>query len=190
MAAPGAPTPVAADAAALPSLKPMASLQELMQSVVDPSADGVWNAVETVTSRAGTEERQPRTAEAWSLVRNAAITLAESTNLLLLEGRRVATAKFPAEAKGALDSVAIAALIDAQRPVFNGYVVALRGAAAKAIAAIDARDPEGMVKAGGEIDAVCEACHFTFWYPNQVIPTLPAASVTHMQPVHNHLQNR
>lgn len=36
-----------------PPLRSVASLQELMSAVVDPSADGVWNAVETVVTRAG-----------------------------------------------------------------------------------------------------------------------------------------
>jgi hypothetical protein len=30
------------------------------------------------------------------------------------------------------------------------------------------------VKAGGVIDEICEGCHLTFWYPNQVIPSLPS----------------
>jgi hypothetical protein len=159
--------------AVIESLQPIASLQELMQSEVDSSADGVWNAVETVTTRSGTEERQPRTSEEWTAVRNAAITLVEATNLLVMEGRRVGVREFPAEANGALDSVHIQALIAAKRPTFNGFAAALRSAGLSAIAAIDARDPVALVKAGGEIDAVCEACHLTFWYPNQVIPSIP-----------------
>jgi hypothetical protein len=159
-------------AASVVPLRPIASLQELMQAEVDSSADGIWNAVETVTTRSGTEERQPRTSEQWTAVRNAAITLVEATNLLVIEGRRVGASEFPAEAAGALDSAHIQALIAAKRPVFDGFAAALRGAGLTAMAAIDARDPVALVKAGGEIDQVCEACHLTFWYPNQVIPAI------------------
>jgi len=144
-----------------------------MQSVIDPSADGVWNAVETVTTASGTTERQPRTPEEWLEVRHAAITLVESANLLVIEGRRAGAHDFPAEAAGALDSAHIQALITARRADFNAFAAALRIASLTALSAIDARDPVRLVSAGGAIDQVCEGCHLTFWYPNQVIPPLP-----------------
>jgi hypothetical protein len=144
-----------------------------MQAEVDTSADGVWNAVETVVTRSGIEEHQPRTAEEWAAARNAAIVLVEAGNLLAIDGRRVGAKEFPAEANGALDSVHIQRLLDANRPAFNAFAAALQAAALRAIDAIDAKNPEALVKAGGEIDEVCEACHLTFWYPGQVIPALP-----------------
>jgi hypothetical protein len=147
-----------------------------MQADVDTSADGVWNAVETISTTAGTEERQPRTPQEWVAARNAAVTLVEATNLLVIDGRRVGAKEFPAEADGALDSVHIQKLVDARRPMFNGFAAALREAGLGAIAAIDAKDPAALVKAGGEIDEVCEACHLTFWYPNQVIRGFPDAN--------------
>jgi len=36
-----------------------------------------------------------------------------------------------------------------------------------------------LVRAGGDIDAVCEGCHLAFWYPNQVIPAFPSADDPH-----------
>jgi hypothetical protein len=41
------------------------------------------------------------------------------------------------------------------------------------LTAIDKKDPSGMMNAGSAMDGVCESCHLTFWYPNQVIPPLP-----------------
>ena len=158
-----------------PPQRPVASIQELMQAEVDTSADGVWNAVETITTKAGTEEHQPRTPEEWIAARNAAITLVETSNLLIIDGRRVGAKEFPAEANGALDSVHIQQLLEARRPAFNAFAAALREAGLRAIAAIDAKDPVALVKAGGEIDEVCEGCHLTFWYPNQVIPAYPSS---------------
>jgi hypothetical protein len=155
--------------------RPIASIQELMQAEIDTSADGVWNAVESISTPAGNEERLPRTPEEWIAARNAAITLVEATNLLVIDGRRVGAKDFPAEAEGALDSLHIQALVDAKRPTFNAFAAALREAGLAAIAAIDAKDPTALVKAGGDIDQVCEACHLTFWYPGQVIPAFPDA---------------
>lgn len=160
-----------------PQLRPVASIQELMQGLIDPSADGIWNAVETITTASGTSTRQPQTAEEWSGVRRAAVVLAEGANLLVIEGRRAGAQDFPAEATGALDSVHIQELIAAKRPTFNAFAVALREAALTAVSAIDAHNPAQLVSAGGAIDQVCESCHLAFWYPNQVIPPLPKTVV-------------
>jgi hypothetical protein len=158
---------------------PVASIQEIMQTEVDTAADGVWDAVQSDTTSAGTVERRPHTPEEWSAVRNAALTLVEATNLLVIDGRHVGARDFPAEADGALDSTHIDALIAARRPAFNAFAVALRQAGLAAIAAIDAKDPASLVKAGGDIDEVCEACHVAFWYPNQVIPAFPGENDPH-----------
>ncbi len=161
------------DRARLP-LQPGASIQELMQTEIDPSADGVWNAVQTVATRAGNERRQPRTSREWATAHDAAVKLIAASNLLLIEGRHVGAREFPAESDGALDSAHIQALIDSNRLAFDGYAVGLRTAVQRALAAIDAKDPDALVNAGGDIDAICEACHLSFWYPNQVIPPFPA----------------
>jgi hypothetical protein len=144
-----------------------------MQAQVDPSADGVWNAVESITTEKGVEDRSPRTPEEWADARLAAIRLVEASNLLVMDGRRVGAKEFPAEADGALDSQQIQTLIAAKRPQFNAFAAALRETGLTAIAAIDAQDPAALVNAGGAIEVVCESCHLTFWYPNQVIPAFP-----------------
>jgi hypothetical protein len=143
-----------------------------MQDVIDPAADGVWNAVETTVTRAGETERQPRSAAEWGDVRRAVVRLAEGAKSLLVEGRRVGIHDFPAEALGALDSTRIQEGIAAQRPTFNAFAVALREAALSSLTAIDARDAPGLVRAGGAVDQVCESCHLMFWYPDQVIPSI------------------
>ncbi len=150
-----------------------ATLQEVMDGIVDPAADGLWDAVETTLSKEGVQEKQPRTPEEWAEVRRKAITLIEASTLLSVRGRRVAAVAFPAEAAGALDSQQIQKRIDANPAAFRGFARALRLASRQALAAIDAKDPVALVKAGGVLDGVCEGCHKSFWYPNQVIPALP-----------------
>jgi len=155
------------------ALRPVASIQELMQSVIDPSADGVWNAVETVSTRAGVEIKQPKSPEEWLEVRRATITLIEASNLVMMEGRAVGHHYFPPEATGALDSAQIRERIGAGRSSFVGFAVALREAGESALAAVDAKDPAALLTAGGALDQICESCHLAFWYPNQVIPPFP-----------------
>jgi hypothetical protein len=151
--------------------QPVATIQELMQAEVDASADSIWDAVETTVSQGGEERKQPRTAEEWQEVRRNAIVLIEAANLLTVENRKLSNASFPAEAAGALDSAEIARRISSNRPAFNQYAITLRQTAQTLLTAIDAKDPNAMIVAGGVLDEVCESCHMTFWYPNQVIPT-------------------
>ena len=155
------------------SLQPVATIQELMQAEVDASADNIWDAVETTITRSGYEVKQPRTPEEWQEVRRNAVVLIEAANLLTVDKRRVSAAPFPAEAAGALDSAAIERRITGSRAVFNQYAMALRQTTVTMLAAIDAKDPKALVSSGGVLDEVCESCHMTFWYPNQVIPPFP-----------------
>lgn len=155
------------------AIRPIATLQELMQSEVDASADSIWDQVETTTTRSGDEEKQPRTAEEWAAVRRTAIVLIEAGNLLTVSGRRVSAVPFPAEAAGALDSAEIERQIAGNRAAFDQYAVTLRETARTLLSAVDAQDPKALVTAGGVLDEVCESCHLAFWYPRQVIPPYP-----------------
>jgi hypothetical protein len=154
-------------------IQPYASLQEVMDGIIDPAADELWGSVETTVTRQGVQEKQPHTPDEWAEVRRKAITLIEASNLLVIEGRQVGAKPFPAEAQGALDSAQIQQRIAGERAVFVGFAGSLRASAQQALAAIDAKDPAALVKAGGGLDGVCEGCHMRFWYPNQVIPPLP-----------------
>jgi cytochrome c556 len=155
------------------SIQPVATLQELMQSEVDASADSIWDAVQTTTSKSGDQNKQPRTPEEWQEVRRNAIVLIEAANLLTVDQRKLSSAPFPAEAAGALDSTQIEKRIAGNRAAFNQYALTLRQTARTMLAAIDAKDPQALVSAGGVLDEVCESCHMTFWYPNQSIPPFP-----------------
>ena len=64
------------------------------------------------------------------------------------------------------------ALVAKDRAGFAKRARGLIDATALALKAIDAKNAAGLSDAGGEIDAACESCHLTFWYPNQKIPDL------------------
>src|SRR6266853_711599 len=72
------------------SFRLTATIKDIMDSMVDPSADMLWESVATIVSAKGTEERRPKTDEDWANVRRAAIRLIEGPNLLVMEGRHVA----------------------------------------------------------------------------------------------------
>ena len=145
---------------------PSASIQEIMASIIDTNADDVWNSVSTIITKNGVEERAPHTDEEWKAVRRHAVTLAEASNLLIIEGRKVAapgasTSDVPAE----LSATEIQKNISENRQAFIGHATVFHEAVQRAIAAIDTKNTAELVDAGGVIDQACEGCHLQFWYP-------------------------
>jgi hypothetical protein len=153
-----------------PPFRLTATIRELMDAEVDPSADAIWESVGFIATASGTEERRPRTDEEWQTVRRHALTLIEATNLLMMEGRHAAPADVPPPGEGELAPAEMDRRIAATRPSFIGFAQGLQATGLKALAAIDAKDPQALIDAGGAIDEACEACHVTYWYPNQKYP--------------------
>jgi hypothetical protein len=146
--------------------RPTSTIKDLMDSLVDPSADVLWDSVATIVTASGTEERAPRTDEDWAKVRHNAITLVEATNLLLMDGRRVARPGEKAEnPKVELGPEEIEAVIGQDRQAFVNLDHALNDAAMAALKGIDAKDAKGLFEAGEAIDTACENCHLKYWYP-------------------------
>jgi Cytochrome C' len=161
---------VAVPAGEPPPFHLLASIRELMDSEVDPAADFLWGSVASISTRAGLEERQPRTDDEWLEVRRHAVTLSEAPNLLIMKGRRVSATYVPSAGAGELDSNDVQKKIDENPQAFVALAQNLQDAAVKTLAAVDAKDPVALFELGGTIDEACEACHVTFWYPNQVLP--------------------
>jgi hypothetical protein len=172
--------PAMVAAAPVPAVSPYrvtASIQELMDALVDPSADELWESVATITTSKGVEERRPRTDEEWTEQRRHAVALMEATNLLAMPGRKLVPVGgkiLDQDIQGVLTPEEGQKKLDEQHDAFVGFAHSLNDVGAKMLAAIDAKNPQGIMDAGAEMDAVCEGCHMTFWYPNQVIPQLPA----------------
>jgi hypothetical protein len=149
-------------------LRPIATIKDIMDSIVDPSADALWQSVATVSSAKGIEDRQPRTDEEWAHVRRDAIRLVEATNLLVVEGRHVARPGEKAENTGVeLEPEKIEKLINDDRQAFIELAHGLQDASLPALKAIDAKDADALLAAGAGIDRACESCHLKYWYPDE-----------------------
>jgi hypothetical protein len=149
--------------------RPTATIKDIMDSMVDPSADLLWNSVATVVSAAGTEERQPRTDEEWTEVRRAAIRIVEATNLLIMPGRHVARPGEKSEnPKVELEPEEMEKMINADRAAWSEHVGHLYEEATAALKAIDAKNIQGITDAGEKLDTACENCHLKYWYPGQL----------------------
>ena len=114
---------------------PVADTQLLMASVVDPHATVIWDAVATVIDEDGEHEVRPRTPEEWAVVRNSAVALAESGNLLMMAPR-------------ALDGDE---WMEGARALVDTGVLVMR--------AVEARDADEIFELGGTIYTVCTNCH-------------------------------
>jgi hypothetical protein len=149
-----------------------ATIQEMMDEIIDPAADNLWDSVAYIATTKGVEDRQPRTDEQWKAVRMSAMTLIEAGNLLSMPGRRVAADSpgSPPPGLGELSHAEIQQRIGATHDSFVQFAHTLQDAGLKALAAIDAKDAQALMDAGGTIDEACEACHVTYWYPNQNRP--------------------
>jgi len=151
--------------------RPTATIQDIMQSIIDPNIDAVWNSVATISTTAGTIEKSPHTDLEWKEVRQHALVVVEASNLLIMEGRKVADAGASTSSHAVeLSPAEIQKGIDNHRDAFNQHAQALHDASVEALAAINAKNTEQLVQAGGKIDQACEQCHTQFWYPNDKRP--------------------
>ena len=163
---PAAPRPAAA--APQSTYKPVATVKDLMDFIVIPSSEFVFNSVSSTEGPNGPVEKQPRTDAEWAEVRKHALLLSEAGNLLMVRGRHVAGPNDKSNNPGSeLEPAQMDALVAKSPAVFASRARGLVDATALALKAIDAKNVEGLSDAGGAIDEACENCHLTFWYPNE-----------------------
>ncbi|MEX2582841.1 MAG: hypothetical protein WD766_06190 [Gemmatimonadota bacterium] len=127
-----------APASAEQPFRPVANVQELMLTIVEPGAETYWDAVGWIVDADGTQEIRPETEEEWEAVRNAAFLIAESGNLLMMEGRAVDDGPWIAMSQAMID------------------------VGERAIQAALARDEAGVFDVGADVYATCTACHSAY----------------------------
>jgi len=71
----------------MPPFDTTISTKDLMASMMDPTADVVWESVGTIMTKEGTFEKAPQTDDEWKNVRAHAVMLVEGGNLLMLPAR-------------------------------------------------------------------------------------------------------
>jgi len=153
-----------------------ASVKELMESIIDPSADVLWGAVGTVADKQGVKELSPKTQEEWVDLRRAAVRIIEGSNLLLMPGREAAPAGTKSEVPGVeLEPAQMTALIKKKRKSFEAFARALQSLGVEALRASDTKNTEALIEIGGRMEEVCESCHKTFWYPQEEHPAARAS---------------
>jgi cytochrome c556 len=146
---------------------PTATIKDLMDAMVDPSAEYLFDNIVEIVDEKGIIDKTPKTDEEWAEVRRRAVMLVEAPNLLVASGRRVARpgekAQYPDVELG---PEKIQQLIDGDRDAFVRRAKRLQDAAVLALKAIDARDKAQLFAKLGDVDKACESCHLHYWYPN------------------------
>ena len=154
-------------APAAPALLSTSTIKDIMDSIVDPSADYLFESVAQIADEHGVTEKAPHTPEEWKEARRRAVQLLEAPNLLAIKGRIVARPGERSENPNVeLQPEEIQKLIDADHAAFVTRARLLQDAAQAALAAIDAKDAKGLFNAAGQLDKACENCHLYYWYPN------------------------
>ena len=118
-----------------PPFKPVADVKQLMQAVIDPAADAIWDATGWIVTPQGEEERKPKNDAEWVAVRNHAIALTEAGNLLMMAPRAKDGGEWMKQAQAMVDT----------------------GTAAWRAA--DAKDVQKLFDTGGEVYEACSSCH-------------------------------
>jgi hypothetical protein len=145
-AAPIAGCERAAPPAPAQPFKPVAEVRQLMESVVEPNAWILWEATGTIVTADEIIERRPRDDEAWEAVRNAAVTITEAGNLLMMPPRARDDGEWIRRAR---------ALVEIGQTAWQ---------------AADARDVDRLFVAGGDMYEVCLSCHRTYGHANEHAP--------------------
>jgi hypothetical protein len=112
-------------------------MHEIMEGAVAPQSEIIWDSVSTIVDADGIHEHFPQNDVEWEIVEHAAIALAESTNLLIVEGR----------------------VRD------GGWVNHLDDLVTASLAARDAalaQDKEAIFETGEQIYNACTACHLEY----------------------------
>ena len=122
---------------ALPPFKPVVDTKTLMLSLMEKQADIVWESVADTIVGNDVFEKRPQTDADWLAVRNAAISVTEAGNLLMIKPRSI---------DEGWDKAALGLIAQGERM----------------IAAIDRKDPKAVFDVGSDLYDSCVACHMNY----------------------------
>jgi len=150
-----------------PQLATAATIKDLMDAMVGPSAEYLFDNIVEIVDEKGIIDKTPQTDDEWKEARRRALVLFEAPNLLVAPGRKVGRPGDKAEyPEVELGPEQIQKLVDDDRDAFVRRAQRLQAAAALALKAIDARDKKELFAKLGDVDKACESCHLHYWYPN------------------------
>jgi hypothetical protein len=158
--------------------KSPSSVQQTMDLLIDPASDALWASVGTEETVHGSHLKQPHTAAEWQKVVGYAQSLVAGAKHLQTPGLPVGANAHSrladADTPGTRNAEQIRADIDADPARFRAAAIRLEEASNQALTAARSHDVPGLMAAGGALDAACEACHNSYWYPRTPPLKLPS----------------
>jgi hypothetical protein len=142
-----------------------ATVKDVMHSMVDPSADFLFQSVQSVADDTGVHEVAPQTDEQWQDVRSRLLVLIGVRDILSLPGIRAARPRDRSGSEVENEPAEVQVLLQANPQDFAHRAQKLRDAATVALRAVDAKDKDGLMRGLVAIDQACEVCHLRYWYP-------------------------
>lgn len=124
-------------APAAPPFKPVVDTKTLMSALMERQADIVWESVSETIIGNDVIEHRPQTDEEWLNVRNAAISVTEAGNLLMIAPR--------GQDQGWMDA--------STKLIAQGE---------RMIAAVDRKDPKAVFDVGSDLYDACVNCHMHY----------------------------
>jgi hypothetical protein len=109
--------------------------QQTMNWVLDPHADLIWDSSGFVVTAQGVQNLAPSTDEEWDAVRNAAASIVEAGNLLIM----------PHHAQG--------------RDAWIDHSRGLQFTGMELLKAAENRDAQALFDLGGQLYINCQSCH-------------------------------
>jgi hypothetical protein len=110
-------------------------VKQLMNSMIDPQADEIWDATGWIITAAGEEQRMPKNDEEWLAVMHHAVTVTEAGNLLMMVPRAKDDGEWMKRSQE---------LIEAGQKVWR---------------AAESKDVQKLFDTGGELYEACLHCH-------------------------------
>jgi hypothetical protein len=149
-------------------ITPVVSVKELMESMIDPIADNIFEAVWWDNTAKGVVEHRPTTDEDWEKVKVGAVTMVEGIELLKVPRPWTppgdvnnSTGPNPPE----LSPTQMQAKLDKDPVLWTAKIQALRNVGLEVLEIVKKKDANALWQAGGDLDDACEGCHLEYWYP-------------------------
>jgi len=155
----------------LGDMKPVVSVKELMEYMIDPASDYVFDSVKTIVQPNGkVVEIVPKTDDDWKKLQVGAVTMLEGIYLLKVQ-RPFAPSGDVNNSVGPdaneLSPTEIAAKVQKDPVEWNARIEALRNVGLQVLDIVKKKNTQELWDASENLDEACEACHKSYWYPKE-----------------------
>ena len=155
----------------LGDMKPVVSVKELMEYMIDPASDYVFDSVKTIVQPNGkVVEIVPKTDDDWKKLQVGAVTMLEGIYLLKVQ-RPFSPAGDLNNSVGPdaneLSPAEITAKVQKDPVEWNARIEALRNVGLQVLDIVKRKNTQELWDASENLDEACEACHKSYWYPKE-----------------------